>query len=184
MVGMAGETTSDGVSRTRWLDKGEREAWLNLVRTLVRLPAVLDAQLARDAGLNHFEYMVLAMLSERRSRTLRASDLARVVNSSLTRLSNVVGRLEGRGLLARFPDPHDGRATLVHLTDAGLKLIGEAAPGHVDTVRRTVFDPLVLGDVEALRSALGRILDEIDPDALTRPLPVEVEPHPGRSEAQ
>ena len=160
----------------RWLDDQERAAWLNIVRTVVKLPTVLDAQLGRDAGLSYFEYMVLAMLSERRSRTLRASDLARVVNSSATRLSNVVRRLEQRGLLLRLPDPEDGRGTLVQLTDAGLDLTMTAAPLHVQTVRAAIFDPLQAGDVHALHAALGRILARIDPDAATEPLPIEVEP--------
>ncbi len=55
-----------GADSTRWLDEGERAAWLNIVRTVVRLPAELDAQLIPDSGLNYFEYMVMAMLSERR----------------------------------------------------------------------------------------------------------------------
>src|SRR3712207_7793384 len=42
---------------------------------LTLLPAALDAQLQRDAGLSHFEYMVLAMLSERPSRTARMTEL-------------------------------------------------------------------------------------------------------------
>ncbi|NYJ76089.1 MarR family winged helix-turn-helix transcriptional regulator [Allobranchiibius huperziae] len=160
----------------RWLDDEERAAWLNIVRIVVKLPTVLDAQLGRDAGVSYFEYMVLAMLSERRSRTLRASDLARVVNSSATRLSNVVRRLEQRGLLARLPDPDDGRGTLVRLTDAGLDLTISAAPLHVQTVRAAVFDPLEPGDVQALHASLGRILARIDPDSATEPLPIEVEP--------
>ena len=39
----------------------EHEAWLSLVRVAERLPAVLGAQLERDAGLNFFEYTVMAM---------------------------------------------------------------------------------------------------------------------------
>lgn len=166
----------------RWLDEHERAAWLNIVRTVVKLPTVLDAQLGRDAGLSYFEYMVLAMLSERRSRTLRASDLARVVNSSATRLSNVVRRLEHRGLLLRLPDPDDGRGTLVRLTDAGLDLTMAAAPLHVQTVRAAIFDPLEAGDVQTLHAALGRILARIDPDSATEPLPIEVEPTHERSD--
>ena len=47
----------------RWLDAEERQAWLALASTLNRLPAALDAQLRRDAGITHFEYQVLAPLS-------------------------------------------------------------------------------------------------------------------------
>jgi hypothetical protein len=40
------------------------------------LPAVLDSQLRSQSGLTHFEYFVLAMLSEAPDRTLRMTALA------------------------------------------------------------------------------------------------------------
>ena len=42
----------------------ERVAWVRLAAVLELLPGVLDTQLRRDADLTHFEYFVLAMLSE------------------------------------------------------------------------------------------------------------------------
>ncbi len=158
----------------QWLTPVEREAWLRLTRVVIRLPSVIDAQLGQDAGVSLFEYSVLAMLSESRSRTYRAKDLARVVNSSATRLSNVLRRLEGRGLVDRSPDPDDGRGTLVHLTGIGMRLLVQVAPVHVEAVRASVFDQLSPGDVRALSATLGKILDSIDPDAATQPPPIEV----------
>jgi hypothetical protein len=55
----------DAPQGPRWLDAEERQAWLALASTLNRLPAALDAQLRRDAGISHFEYQVLALLSRR-----------------------------------------------------------------------------------------------------------------------
>ena len=77
---------------TIYLDAQERQVWDALVAILVRLPAALDAQLRRDAGITHFEYQVLAILSESPERTLRMSDLAGRVESALPRLSQVVAR--------------------------------------------------------------------------------------------
>ena len=84
----------DAPQEPRWLDAEESQAWRALASTLVRLPAALDAQLRRDAGLSHFEYQVLALLSEAPGRTLRMSALATLAGSSLPRLSQVVSRLE------------------------------------------------------------------------------------------
>ena len=123
-------------------DEDERAAWLRLVAVVELLPGVLDSQLRRDAGLTHFEYFVLAMLSEAPERTLRMTSLAQRTNATLPRLSHVVRRLEDRGLVERFPCPEDGRATNARLTDAGWDAVVAAAPGHVDTVRRHVLDPL------------------------------------------
>ena len=61
---------------------------------------------------------------------------------SLPRLSQVVARLEQRGWVRRTPDTADGRYTLAILTGQGLAKVTEAAPGHVQEVRRLVFDPL------------------------------------------
>ncbi len=118
-----------------WLTAEQRKAWLGLVRLLAVLPAALDTQLDRDAGLNFFEYHVLAMLSEHPDRTVRMSRLAQITSASPSRLSNVAKRLEGRGLLRREPDPDDRRATRAVLTDAGMAAVVAVAPRHVATVR-------------------------------------------------
>jgi DNA-binding MarR family transcriptional regulator len=147
----------------RWLDDGERAAWLRLIAVAELLPAALDAQLRRDAGLTHFEYFVLAMLSEARERTLRMTSLAQRTNATLPRLSHVVRRLEERGLVERFPCPEDGRATNARLTEHGWDTIVSAAPGHVDAVRRLVLDPLSPAQVAQLRRIGDAMLSVLDP---------------------
>ena len=153
----------DAPQEPRWLDAEETQAWRALARTLVRLPAALDAQLRRDAGISHFEYQVLALLSEARGRTLRMSALATLAEGSLPRLSQVVARLEQRGWVRRTPDPADGRYTLAILTGAGQAKLTQAAPGHVQEVRRLVFDPLTKTQSRQLREIGRRIIRAIDP---------------------
>jgi DNA-binding MarR family transcriptional regulator len=145
----------------RWLDGIERDAWLSLIGVIIRLPAALDAQLQRDAGLSHFEYTVMVNLSNADDHVLRMSQLAALCHSSLSRLSHVVARLERRGWLRRDPCPDDGRATLATLTDDGFAKLASAAPGHVDAVRAYVIDaldPEQLGQLSALGDTiLGRL---------------------------
>ena len=148
----------------RWLDDDERQTWLRLVAVTELLPAALDAQLRRDSGLTHFEYFVLAMLSEAPERTLRMTALAQRTNATLPRLSHVVRRLEERGLVERFPCPEDGRATNARLTEVGWDTIVGAAPGHVDAVRRLVLDPLSPRQVAQLRSIGDALLSVLDPE--------------------
>jgi DNA-binding MarR family transcriptional regulator len=147
----------------RWLDADERAAWLTLAGVVTLLPAALDAQLQRDAGLSHFEYMVLAMLSERPTRTARMSELAALANGSLSRLSHVARRLEDQGLITRHACAEDRRATNAVLTDAGYAKVVDTAPGHVETVRKLVFDALEPAHREQLRTIGERILDRINP---------------------
>jgi DNA-binding MarR family transcriptional regulator len=149
---------------TRWLDEQERAAWLRLVAVLELLPGVLDTQLRTESALTHYEYFVLAMLSEAPERALRMTSLAQRTNATLPRLSHVVRRLEHRGLVERLPCPGDGRATNARLTDAGWDAVVTAAAGHVDTVRRHVLDPLTPEQIEQLRGIGDALLTRLDPD--------------------
>ena len=149
---------------TEWLDETEREAWLRLVAVVELLPGVLDAQLRSASELSHYEYFVLAMLSEAPERTVRMTSLALRTNATLPRLSHVGRRLHGRGLVDRFPCPEDARATNVRLTDAGWDAVVEAAPGHVATVRHHVIDPLTREQLDQLRAVGDALLTRLDPD--------------------
>jgi len=147
-----------------WLDEAQQAAWRRLIAVVELLPGVLDGQLRRDAGLMHFEYMVLSVLSESPERTLRMSELARLTNASLPRLSHVVRRLEERGLVERFPCPQNGRATNARLTGEGWATVQRAAPDHARTVRRHVIDDLTPEQVAQLGAIADVILARLDPD--------------------
>jgi DNA-binding MarR family transcriptional regulator len=169
----------DAAQEPRWLNAEEGQAWLALASTLIRLPSALDAQLHRDAGISHYEYQALAMLSQEPGRSLRMSVLATRTEGSLPRLSQVVARLEQRGWVRRTPDPADGRYTLATLTGEGLAKVAEAAPGHVEEVRRLIFDPLTKAQSRQLREICRRIMRAIDQDDRClddQPLPALREP--------
>lgn len=148
---------------TRWLSESEREMWVRLVATTLLLPGEIEAQLKRDAGLTFFEYHVLAMLSEAEGRTRLMSDLARWANSSLSRLSHVVTRLEKQGWVRREACAEDRRATNAVLTDAGFEHLKTHAPSHLDVVRDLVIDRLTPDQIGATSAALGVILETIQP---------------------
>ena len=109
--------------------------------------------------------MILAGLSVAPDRTLRMSMLAAISEGSLPRLSQAVGRLEKRGWMRRTPDPDDGRYTLAILTDEGWDKVAGTAPGHVEEVRRLVFDPLTKAQPQQLHDICGRIMRTVDPDS-------------------
>jgi DNA-binding MarR family transcriptional regulator len=148
---------------TRWLDQEQLGAWVRLVAVLELLPGVIDGQLRRDAQLTHFDYQVLAMLSEAPERTLRMTTLATVTTATLPRLSHVVQRLEDRGLVERFPCPGDRRATNARLTETGWQKVVDTAPGHVNAVREYVVDALTPEQVTQLSAISAAILRRLDP---------------------
>ena len=148
----------------KWLDQDELAAWVRLAALLELLPGVLDSQLRRDAELSHFEYFVLAMLSEAPQQTLRMTALAALTNATLPRLSHVVRRLEERGLIERFPCPEDARATNARLTELGGQKVRAAAPGHVANVRKHVIGALSPDQVHQLTGITEAILGRLDPN--------------------
>jgi DNA-binding MarR family transcriptional regulator len=160
---MGSPPASSTEQSTRWLDQEERAVWLGLARLMTKLPTALDAQLERDADLNYFEYIVMAMLSERDDRTLRMSQLAALTNASLSRLSHVAKRLEARGFVHREPDPDDGRYTKAILTEQGMAKVEGSAPALVENVRRLVFDALTPTQLGQLHEAVEAIVTRVDP---------------------
>jgi DNA-binding MarR family transcriptional regulator len=147
----------------RWLSPAELTAWMPVGGVLLKLPAALDAQMQRDSGLSHFEYLVLASLSEAPERTRRMSALAALANGSLSRLSHVVKRLESKGWITRRSCAEDGRYTNAVLTDEGWKKVEASAPGHVAAVRALILDALTADELEQLGEMSRRILARLDP---------------------
>ena len=143
-----------------WLSDEEQAAWRPFVALLFRMPAALDAQLQKDAGISNFEYMVLSSLSEAPGRTLRMSELAALASGSLSRLSHVVSRLESRGWVRREACPGDGRFINAVLTDEGWAKVVATAPGHVAAVRKLLVDVLSPEDLRTLGSISEHLLAE------------------------
>lgn len=160
----------------QWLTQTEMGTWLELMAMLIRLPATLDAQLRREAGITHFEYVVLAALSEADGHQLPMNELAFLADGSLSRLSHCVKRLERAGWVRRTPHPTNGRITIAALTAAGRTKVEATAPGHVSAVRRHVFTPLTNRQVTELGKIARRISTTIPSD--TAPSPGTCRPQP------
>jgi DNA-binding MarR family transcriptional regulator len=141
-----------------WLSDEQQAAWRPLVALLLRLPAALDAELQRDAGINHFDYLVLSGLSEAADRTLRMSELAAMANSSMSRLSHVVSRLESRGWVRRESCPGDGRFINAVLTEEGWQKVVATAPGHVAAVRELLVGTLSKEEFAQLGAISAKVL--------------------------
>ena len=148
----------------RWLDEDEQAAWRAFLFTSQLLDEALDRQLQRDAGLPHAYYGILVALSEAPARTLRMTELARLLRHSPSRTTHAVASLERAGLVERRRCPDDGRGQLATLTEAGLATLEAAAPGHVAEVRRRVFDRLTPAQVAALTDVCRTLLADLTDD--------------------
>jgi DNA-binding MarR family transcriptional regulator len=137
-----------------WLSAEQLHDWQALVTLLMTLPAAMDGQLRREAGVNLFEYHVLAALSAAPDRTLVLSDLAGLAQGSLSRLSHAITRLERASWVVRRSCTDGGsRRTEALLTDAGWAKLEQIAPGHVRQARRLVVDVLAPEQLTALGDA-------------------------------
>jgi DNA-binding MarR family transcriptional regulator len=147
------------MDQPRWLSDEQQQAWRRFVEVLVKIPAALEAQLQRDAGLTHMGYIVLSTLSERDDRRLAMSRLAKRASASLSRLSHVVARLEAQGWVRRERDPEDGRVQIAVLTEAGYAKVVDSAPGHAEAVQQLVFDRLTPAQVRQLAKLAETLLE-------------------------
>jgi DNA-binding MarR family transcriptional regulator len=141
-----------------WLSDQEQQAWRTYLRMSSLLPAALNRQLQQDYGLTLPEYEVLVQLSESPQRRLRPFQICDELNWEQSRLSHQLTRMERRGLVSRQECPADGRGAFVELTAAGADAITAAAPRHVGTVRRLVFDRLSGPQLAAFEEACVTVL--------------------------
>jgi DNA-binding MarR family transcriptional regulator len=143
---------------TRWLDEEEQRTWRAFMLSHLLLFEQFERDLQRDAGLPMAYYEILTRLSEAPDHSLRMSELADRSQSSRSRLSHAVARLEESGWVRRESCPTDRRGSIAVLTDEGYAALEAAAPSHVESVRRHLFDPLSPAQLEALRDLSETIL--------------------------
>jgi DNA-binding MarR family transcriptional regulator len=150
------------VSETQWLDDDEQRAWRTQLRFSVLLLDRLDTDLRAAHGIGLADYEILVQLSEAPGRARRMSELANLALVSRSRLTHRVDRLADAGLVTREPCPTDRRGMFAVLSDAGMRLLEEAAPTHVAGVRRYAIEPLDPATRQAVTEQLGPIVAELD----------------------
>jgi DNA-binding MarR family transcriptional regulator len=156
------------MAEPRWLDEEERQVWLSWVFATRLLWEELDRDLARETGMPFGYYEILVMLSETPGRTLRMSELADATQSSRSRLSHAVARLEEFGWVRRETCANDRRGANAVLTDEGFTALAAAAPEHVESVRTHLFDQLSPEQLRQLREINDTLLGHLLPLAGAR----------------
>ena len=152
----------------RWLDPDERRIWLGWVFTSRLLWEEVERDLQRESGFSFGHYEILVMLSDAPGHARRMSELADATQSSRSRLSHAVARLEELGWVRRETCSTDRRGQLAVLTDEGFAALQDAAPGHVESVRHHFFDQLSPEQLDALADIQSTMLDYLLPLANAR----------------
>jgi DNA-binding MarR family transcriptional regulator len=146
---------------TRWLTPEEQRAWRAYIAASQLLEDAIDRQLQQEAGMPHLYYSILATLSEAPHHCLRMTDLAERLKITRSRLTYAVTRLEKDGTVRREECRMDKRGSLAILTDEGTALLERTAPGHVETVRASLFEHLTeqqVGQLEEICTEVARAL--------------------------
>ncbi|TCO33197.1 DNA-binding MarR family transcriptional regulator [Kribbella steppae] len=138
------------MAEPRWLNEQEQQAWRAFIAAQRVVNTRIEQQLQRDAGIPHTYYEILVRLSEAPDGRLRMSGLAVATQGSRSRLSHAVNRLEQAGWVRREGIESDRRGQVAIITDLGRQKLVETAPGHVEEVRKSVFDALTEDQIDHL----------------------------------
>ena len=140
------------------LPEAGRDAWSAFLRAHAEVVRALDAELEAAHGLPLTSFDALVQLSVAEDGELRMSELADAVVLSRSGLTRLVDRLEREGLVERRRGGRgDARSTYARITERGLDRLAEAAPTHLEGVRRLFVDPLDEDELRTVAAALGRL---------------------------
>lgn len=149
---------------TRWLSPTEMAAWRTYIETVTDLATALETDLA-PTGLTTGDYQVLVYLSEAEAHSVRMCDLAGMLQLSPSGLTRRLDGLVKAGWVERRGSDTDRRVMLAVLTNAGLQKLVDAAPVHVESVRRRMIDLLTEDELQSLASVFTKIKLAIEDSA-------------------
>ncbi|MEU6394107.1 MarR family transcriptional regulator [Streptomyces sp. NPDC046939] len=155
----------------KWLSPDEQQVWRAYLHATTLLEDHLDRQLQRDAKMPHIYFGLLVQLSEAPKRRLRMTELAMSAKITRSRLSHAIARLEKNGWVRREDCPSDKRGQFAVLTDAGLDVLRQTAPGHVSAVRQALFDRLTPEQQKSLGEIMRIVAEGLQPKDAGADLP-------------
>lgn len=157
----------------RWLDPREQAAWRAYLDMHAKLTARLNREMQDQSGISIADFSVLVQLSEHLDARMRVLELARALRWEKSRLSHHLTRMQQRGLVERSNCSEDRRGAFVVLTDRGRDVVDGAAPQHVESVRRYLFDELSSDQVDALGAIATAVSTRLDAGCAGREDPCE-----------
>jgi DNA-binding MarR family transcriptional regulator len=155
--GIGASAEADGVQA---LEPAQLRTYFALMEAASLLQHQVEQQLRAEGDISYVQFQLLARLADAHG-PLTMTQLADGVVYSRSGLSYQADLLEKAGLITRGPSPDDDRATVVTITGTGLALFGRVLPGHVQVVRRLLFDPLTGNDVGHLGDIMARVRDHM-----------------------
>lgn len=139
-------------------------AWREVLRASTSLLRTFEEQGDFD-GLSPREYDVLRALAETDDGEARLGVLASVTYLPQPSMSRLVERMEKAGLVARCPDPEDGRGRVVRLSAAGRERYTAVGRVHLRSIHRAVGGALTEAQARELADLASRLRAAAEPAA-------------------
>ena len=144
---------------------------LEQLRVVVRLAGAHSASLERATGVPGMQLWVLHEVAA--DDGLKVGELAQRLRVHQTTMSNLLRRLEARGLVRKGRSAHDGRVVHIHLAPAGRKAL-KRSPGTTRGLLPSVLDAMSATELRKIHQGLAVLLEHMggfDPTLAHRPLP-------------
>jgi len=133
----------------------ELRAWMHLLAAAGAIEQQLHSLVKEALGVSHDEFLVLCLLADQPSATLRMTRIAELLGRPKTRLTYQVACLQHAGLATRRASRCDRRGIEVSLTDKARQLLDEASPALADAITQAVTCAVGPHHREALRGLLA-----------------------------
>ncbi len=145
-------------TEARWLNDEEQALWRLILAGMRKIDRVMDDTLQGGSDLSSSEFAVLVTLSEADDHSLRLRALCGSLDWDRSRTSHQITRMERRGLVTKRKSEGDARGVVVTLTDEGMRRLRSAAPDHVESVRRVVFDHMTPEQHTHLKAFMEQVI--------------------------
>ena len=132
-----------------------REVFNDLIRFEIELWSAVDARLKSELNLplTHFEPMAVID----RIPGCRVYDIAKELDITVGGTSKLVDRIEASGFCRRLPNPADRRSSLLELTEAGKRMLGEAGAAFDEELQRWLGSAVPERTLRQFASTLSRL---------------------------
>ncbi len=134
-------------------------AVIALIRTSADITECFEKFLARH-GLSHGRFAIMMFLNRNPELPVNQTQIAEAYGVSKATITGLIDGLERDVMVERLPDPHDRRATLVHLAPAGRAFLENFLPNHFRGVSELMAG-LSKADLGVLTSLLARVQDGV-----------------------
>ncbi|WP_082980920.1 transcriptional regulator, SarA/Rot family [Mycolicibacter heraklionensis] len=117
------------------LDELEQRCWQDFLDSSSLLLGLINRRLLARHDLSQFEYLVLEALDRSADGSARMGDLAHAMVLAPSRLTELMRRMESKGLVRRNRSRTDGRGVVASITREGRARIRPAARTYAQSVR-------------------------------------------------